>query len=384
MPFDSRKKSLKSRDPRIDVLRGVSILVVLLLHFDIAYRLSQGFFASLFSAKAVNAFARNGNYGVTIFFVISGFLITSMALSRFGELKNVSLRAFYSFRFARIIPTLLLIIGIVTLLAFCGLSIFANKPGTASMGATVVSLLTFTHNVLMERFGYFNYCLNVLWSLSVEEMFYFTFPILCVLLRKDRLLVAFWSIFILVGPIERARFAHNEIVALYGYFSCFDGIAIGCIAAVLRARLRLRHLTRAATRRLFCCLAAVLIAFVYLYAPIMDTVVWGVSVMALAVGVILVVSDSRSGLLGETGRLNTMSKPIRWLGKNSYELYLFHVVVLAVMKTLVTRRALTFYTKPLWFALFLVLSAIAAGVVARFYSEPWNRFLRAKLSPKNG
>jgi peptidoglycan/LPS O-acetylase OafA/YrhL len=42
------------------------------------------------------------------------------------------------------------------------------------MGLTVLSVVTFSHDLLMQQFGYSNYCLNVLWSLSVEEMFYFS------------------------------------------------------------------------------------------------------------------------------------------------------------------------------------------------------------------
>ncbi len=73
--------------------------------------MDRGFFADIFSAELMRRLCRNGNYGVTIFFVISGFLITSTTLSRFGDLKQVNLRTFYSFRFARIIPNLALMLA---------------------------------------------------------------------------------------------------------------------------------------------------------------------------------------------------------------------------------------------------------------------------------
>ena len=122
---ESRK--LNRRDHTIDFLRGISILLVLIHHFHLTYRIDQGFFADLFSVEFMRRLGRNGNYGVTIFFVISGFLITSTTLSRFGELKNVSLRSFYSFRFARIIPNLALMLGIVASLAWAGIDIFENN-----------------------------------------------------------------------------------------------------------------------------------------------------------------------------------------------------------------------------------------------------------------
>jgi peptidoglycan/LPS O-acetylase OafA/YrhL len=363
-----------ARNELVDVMRGVSILLVLILHFQIAYRLDQGFFATLLSEKFVRAVARNGNYGVTIFFVISGFLITSTALSRFGDLKNVRLPAFYSFRFARIAPNLALILVVVVPLAFAGVPGFANKPGSASLGATVFSLVTFSHNVMMQEFGYFNYCLNILWSLSVEEMFYFTFPLVCVLLRKDALIISLWTLVAIFAPIQRFHYRNNEIVALYGYMSCFDGIAIGCITAVLGRRLTLSAKTIRWTRYI----AIGVIVFVYLYKDIMANVVFGVTVVALSSGVILIGAKNDGSLLRPSG--NVVSKAVGWLGKNSYELYLFHIVVLALMKIAVKRSALGYFAKPLWFALFLGLSALVAGCISRFYSEPMNRLLRQAFS----
>jgi peptidoglycan/LPS O-acetylase OafA/YrhL len=363
-----------ARDCAIDLLRGIAILLVLVLHFNLAYRLNDGLFAALFSARVMDALVWNGNYGVTIFFAISGFLITSRSLSRYQRLQNVSFRDFYAFRFARIAPTLALILVIVVALSAAGVAIFANKPSSVSMPLTVLSIVTFTHNWLMEKFGYFNYCLNVLWSLSVEEMFYFTFPIVCVVLRKDALIVALWTAVAIFAPIQRSHYAQNEIVALYGYWSCFDGIAIGCIAAVLKPHLRISDILR----RLSVCLAAAGMAFIYFYKGIMDNVVHGVSAMALCTGIILLVhKDSAS--VSRFSR-NFVARPLRWLGSKSYELYLFHVVVLAIMRTFVNRANLGYYAKPLWFALFLAISALTAGCVSRFYSEPLNIFIRKHLS----
>jgi peptidoglycan/LPS O-acetylase OafA/YrhL len=111
---------LRTRDHRIDVLRDASILVVLILHFNLAYKLVISPFATVLSARLVNAVVWNGNYGVIVFFVISGYLITSTALRRFGNLGQVSTKAFYTFGFARIFPCLLLLLPIITVLAIAG------------------------------------------------------------------------------------------------------------------------------------------------------------------------------------------------------------------------------------------------------------------------
>jgi peptidoglycan/LPS O-acetylase OafA/YrhL len=363
------------RSEPIDLLRGFSILVVLLLHFHVAYDLFHGYFGPLLFVKFMRGLSRNGNYGVTIFFVVSGFLITSMSLSRFGQLRDVSLRAFYSFRFARIFPNLALVLAVVVPLGLGGVRFFANNPGTASMGTTVFCILTFTHNLLLEKFGYFNWCLNVLWSLSVEEMFYFTFPLFCVLLRKDALLLGFWAIFVVVGPIHRLHYANHEMVALYGYASCFDGIAIGCIAALLRERLHLSADLKFLTRGL----AIVMLAGVYLYKPILANVVFGVSLIALSAGTILM-GLPLSGQIGNSV-WGTVTSPLRWLGRNSYELYLFHAIILAFMNSLVPWGSMRYGTKLLWLVLYIVFSALVAEFISRLYSQPMNQLLRTLLAP---
>src|SRR5580698_11182640 len=96
------------RSARVDFLRGVAIFAVLALHFSLTYNLVKSPLAQLLPPAWIRAAVNNGNYGVTIFFVISGFLITSNNLRRYGELQRVRLRQFYALRFARIIPPLLL------------------------------------------------------------------------------------------------------------------------------------------------------------------------------------------------------------------------------------------------------------------------------------
>lgn len=336
----------------------------------------------MLSATFVEALARNGNYGVTLFFVISGYLITSTSLRRFGSLKQVSPTRFYAYRFARIVPCMVLVLTIITTLGVAGLPHFRSK-GPTSFFIADLSVLTFWHNVLMAKVGYFNYGLNILWSLSVEEVFYFTFPLLCLILRRPPWIVAVWIAAIVYGPIYRYRHADNEIRFLYGYFACFDGIAMGCCMALLARQPKMRQagFTSSAPRNVLQFLAAVLIAWIYLRKAIGDSPVFGPTLVAIGAAIFVFAEGWWPPLSGASSRIRW--EPIGWLGRHSYELYLFHIVVLALMRNIVDRGRLAPAQKPLWFAVFLVLSTMVAAAVARFYSEPLNQRLRALLIPRH-
>lgn len=361
------------RNYKIDFLRGIAILAVLILHFNISYHLDQSALNHIFSMDFIKAISSNGNYGVTIFFVISGFLITSTSLERYGTLGNVDALGFYIFRFARIMPCLLFVLGLISLFSFLHIPIFQNNANSTSFALGIFSVFTFWHNVLMEKIGYFNYCLNIFWSLSVEEIFYVVFPLLCLLLKKTKFILLFLITVIIISPIYRSHYTENEIVALYGYLSCFDAIAIGCVAAIIAQKIQLNGWLR----KVLLYSAGLFITEVYFYSGIMENVVLGVSLMAIGTAVFLISASSEKTTSNTvTGLFGRM---ICWFGKNSYELYLFHIVVLALMKEMVSRDALGGYTKLLWMALFLGVSVLVAGAISTFYSQPMNKKLRNLL-----
>ena len=83
-------------------VRGIAISLVLLLHFHLSYSLLDSPLAAVLPVVFIKSVAVNCNYGVTMFFVVSGYLITSTTLKRYGSLGNVDVRGFYAFRFARV------------------------------------------------------------------------------------------------------------------------------------------------------------------------------------------------------------------------------------------------------------------------------------------
>jgi len=363
-----------TRSARIDFLRGVAIFAVLLLHFSLTYQLVDSPLSLILPAALLRAAVTNGNYGVTMFFVISGFLITSNNLLRYGRLRSVDLRQFYAFRFSRIIPPLILALTVIVVPGLLGVPSFANGDGgngpPPSFFIAVLSVLTFWHNVLMEMVGYFNYCLNIYWSLSVEEVFYLTFPLACVLLKRNRYIVALCLAAIVFGPVYRGIHRDDELYFMYGYAACFDAIAFGCLAALLYGRFGIGRMAARFVR----VVSAAGLAAGY-FAGIDGHEVFGFSVVAFCTASLLVNAFDGPG----EGVRPAPTRIVCWLGRHSYELYLFHIIVLAAMRDAVPKGTLAYGYKLPYFALFLLLSGLMAGAVSRYIAEPSNAALRRVL-----
>jgi peptidoglycan/LPS O-acetylase OafA/YrhL len=305
-----------------------------------------------------------------MFFVVSGFLITSNAGLRWGKLSNVNASTFYRLRAARIIPCILLLLLIVNLLAFFQIKIFQNHSefgGPVSLWVVDLASLTFWMNVLMSHAGWLNYVLCVQWSLSIEEVFYLAFPVLCLLIRRENLLLSAWSLLIVLGPIWRATHQVSEYTELNSYLSCFDGIAFGCCAAVLSKRVRLPSRTIIPMQAL----VVSAMACFYLSQSIGNSAVYGVTLMAFGTAILLVVQSS-----APPARHSTPFEPVRFCGRLSYELYLFHLIILGGLRTIWFPETTPGGLKLLLMVAYLGLSAALGFLVSRFYSEPLNRHLR--------
>jgi peptidoglycan/LPS O-acetylase OafA/YrhL len=326
--------------------------------------------ASLFGWNFIHAVFRNGNYAVTMFFVISGFLITSNAERRWGGLSNIRVSTFYQFRAARIIPCLLLLLLTVNTLAALKVDIFENHSefgGPVSLWMVDLASLTFWMNVLMSHAGWLNYVFCVQWSLSIEEVFYVAFPVLCHLLRRDSLLFGAWAVFIVLGPIWRATHQVSEYTELNSYLSCFDGIAFGCCAAVLNKRIRLASWTVIPIQTS----VAITMAWFYLSWWIGETAVYGVTLMAFGTAILLVAQSH-----APPARNSPICEPVRFCGRLSYELYLFHLIILGGLRTICPPETTVGDWKLLLLIVYLGLSVALAFFVSRFYSEPLNRRVR--------
>ena len=237
------KSTLQSDDRKhldgIDLLRGLAIFFVLMNHINIRLLGADVLYTKYLYPQLVHLLVWNAQPGVQMFFAVSGFLITSISLRRWGSLSNISLRDFYLLRFARIAPLLFLLLAILSSLHFANVHHFVVTAETGGLGRALFAAITFHVNVLEARHGYLPANWDVLWSLSVEEMFYLFFPLVCRVFGRSKLFLAILLSFVALGPFGRTVFAQgNEIWEEYSYLGGMEGIACGCLTAVIVSRTR--------------------------------------------------------------------------------------------------------------------------------------------------
>ncbi|MDO3666330.1 acyltransferase family protein [Acinetobacter higginsii] len=360
----------------IDSLRCISIFLVLLHHFNIPYKLfDTSINFQVFGENITTLLARNGNYGVTMFFVISGYLITSHTIKRWGALHQINTRDFYISRFARIMPTLILLICLVNLFGAFELKPFMTQaPNGIVVAQSTVNLaaLTFWMNILIIENGWVNYALGVLWSLSVEEVFYLLFPLTALLFKKKPYFLFVCFALILFAPYFRyLHYGEESGAYLYHYFSSFDGIAFGCIAALIAPQLKLQAQTWLGLKYL----AIATMFIIYFSAPIKQNCIWGVSLFALATAIVIVANVANEHTTTQTQRF----KWLQAIGKNSYEIYLFHLIILGFFKLFYTPAVTEGNIKLILLLVYFVLAIGLGAFIARYFSNPLNRTIRQRL-----
>lgn len=361
------------RNYKIDILRGISILLVLIHHFNIPYKLHDTFLGIPIGGESLSTLiARNGNYGVTMFFVISGFLITQHTLQRSGSLAQIKLKDFYIRRIARIMPCLVLLVAMVSVLGSLGLQPFINQSPNGvevSYAVTVLSALSFWMNLLIIEYGWVNYALGVLWSLSVEEVFYLAFPVLCLGLGRGKGFIVFLLAVIAYAPYFRAlHFGEESGAYLYHYFSSFDGIAIGCLTAMYA-----QHFKAAIYNpKVIVAVTAFLMTALYFYAPIKEVSTWGISVCALLTALLILCFTQ--DLKVKPTSYTTQS--LVWIGRRSYEMYLFHLIILGLMKVVYFPKETVAAEKLMLLPVYFIAVFILSWAIEKYYSTPLNLKIR--------
>lgn len=346
--------------PALDGLRAISVMIVAISHAG---------FTSI-----------PGGFGVSVFFFLSGFLITTLLLGEHAKTGTIDIRQFYIRRFLRLMPPLL-----VTLAVAYGLFFLGVIDGAVSWAGLASQVFYFANyfSIFMDGGNHIPAGTGVLWSLAVEEHFYIIFPVLMLVLlqkSKDRRLIAgvlgavciavlLWRFYLVGSPgfiAERTYYATDTRV---------DSIIFGCILA-----LAFNPLDAKAPQR-------------------MTWMHW--LVMALALGTLMATFLVRNGVFRETVRYTLQGLAlmplfycaIRWsnqlpfawlntkwlmvLGTYSYAIYLIHHVAIMAL----TQNIPQLTGRPLLTFFFAMTLAIGFAALIDKYVDPYFRMLRQRYRP---
>ena len=341
--------------PQFDGLRGLAILSVLIGH--------SGFLEALPHAGMLE-YTR---FGVDLFFVLSGFLITGILTDSRGSQHYF--RNFYARRALRIWPLYYLVLFV----AFVVAPLFAP-----SMRPTAVSVwpafVFYVQNIVFAYRSTYPFGLGATWSLAVEEQFYLTWPVLVFLLKKRTLAVVSVLLVVMSLSLRLWFHFHGAPLGFVHFFtiSRLDAIAFGSLAALwLRSPscTLVRWRTHAYQFLVFG-MAGTILARVLMHR---NSSTVGYTFLAFTFTGLLgisLASDPRSSLLGRS----LSAGWLRYIGRISYGIYLLHYPLFILWARFI--GSLGFYqTHKLagnlaGFAGQIALATMAASISWRFFEEP--------------
>ena len=336
--------------PEIDGLRALAVSLVILCHLGIT-----GF--------------SGGYVGVDIFFVISGFLITNLLINEYqnnlvdSKRGWISFRNFYLRRIKRIVPMALTVI--VAALIYSYLNYSQARFSQVRNDAIWASLFGANIHYMQESLNYFQQAQSVsllqhYWSLAVEEQFYLVFPALFLLVARIKVKAKSWLIapLVVVAVISLASLVRAITTAnpTQSYFDSFDRAYELGIGALLALVLALRKFSLDNVSSNLLSIAGIAcVAFSVLNFDSGSSFP-GASALVPTIGAVLILfSETNSAKLSIVG--STLArKPLVFIGKLSYSIYLWHWLVMIVVKDQVSGSPL--FINTLIIAVTLLLSII--------------------------
>lgn len=307
--------------PSLDGLRTVAVGIVLAAHGGVPW-------------------FRSGGTGVDIFFVLSGFLITTILSTEWARTGSISFRNFYARRMLRLAPALFLTGAFVA----AGMMWLEGRfPGTELAFA-----LSYTANWALALYNYQLTWLNHCWSLAVEEQFYLIWPLLIVALErtgrgpaaKARLLIG-GALVIAVYRASLVGVVTDERIN-FGLDMRMDTLMTGAALAYFVQSLPGGRLPDAASRWLGRLLAPLGLAGIFL---VINTVTWyspwmgWIGYVLVGSAALLIIADLVAGSHSLLAR-PLMWKPMVFIGKISYGLYLIHLPVYYIVEKLIPEAPL--------------------------------------------
>ncbi len=311
----SRLNARSGYMPQLDTLRALAIFTVLLQHW-------------LPAGHPLRILSTWGALGVYLFFVLSGFLITDILLRGKDAIDSGQasagwvLRQFYIRRFLRIFP-----IYYLALLVGCALDLPQMRDAWA------------WHAAYLSNFWLANLPADVnpgpaggFWTLAIEEQFYLIWPLLILMIPR-RWMFPSITLITLSSPVM-SYFAYSNHRWNFTYMTPFAFQYFGAGALLATARWPDSPVGEKTLRRLFWIVGiAAVLAVAMIGKPVQTWEKWAVLLgrpMSLAIIFAALVGTCAAGVAGWAGRIIELP-PLRYVGKISYGIYVYHMMVLAVV-----------------------------------------------------
>ncbi|WP_292729571.1 acyltransferase family protein [Microbacterium sp. UBA837] len=301
----------QTRIKALDGLRGIAVLLVIAGHSMRAAQIDM---------PPALAFLEQGGRGVTIFFVLSGFLITSILVNEFDRSGRISLKAFYVRRAFRILPAFYAFLIVIGVLSLAGTFVQVTLPQLLAAGLFVWNYAPVDGT----------WWLGHTWSLAIEEQFYLLWPLVLVLF-KPRIAIRIAVAVILASPLIRLAqyflFPETREQISVMFHTRADALMVGCLLALLIGHARWDRIMPAIARwwpaYVIFLVAIAPPAKAYLQGVWDLTVGWSIEQLCVA-GIICAAIALPNSLI--TRGLSW--KPLTWIGLISYALYLWQQLFL--------------------------------------------------------
>jgi peptidoglycan/LPS O-acetylase OafA/YrhL len=369
--------------PALDGVRGVAIALVVLFHYPWGVRHP----GNLFGNNPVHG----GFLGVDAFFVLSGFLITTLLLQEHARFGRVSLRHFYARRALRLLPALAVVLLIAVFLHFTLPTGDPNRPETGGLLGVLFYVANWVNTYRPKALG----ITADTWSLAIEEQFYLVWPIILVFLLRRRVRTGAIAVITALGAVASAAWcawywydrlggrAPNDFVAFVRGLGRFDvwnrvyfgsdtrasTLLVGSLTAIVVFALLPRlgpgvraWFTVAVVGALVVCALIVSSARVALsgWLPEWGFLTFSVSTAVVVAGLVVV----PRGVLARAFAIT----PLAWLCRRSYAVYLYHQLVFMYL-----RRSRVHLVPELSFVFQLVVILGVAELSHRLVEAPMLR-----------
>ena len=373
--------------PNLNGLRFIAALMVIVHHieqFKSIYGLPNNF-----SSTTIKIF---GELGVVLFFVLSGFLITYLLLTEESQTGSILIRNFYVRRILRIWPLYFLIV-ILALLVLPNIPLFVlpdydRAEVYRDLAGKIFLYLFFLPNLVAPLFGIVPYA-SLTWSIGTEEQFYLTWPVLLKNIKKYRRLL---MLLILFGYLLVARALYSsrtdflpfkyELTAFWSTFN-IDCMAIGgFFALLLHAKSDFLKFFQNKYFFYFALIFTSVLLYRGIYFPVLTVNEIKFEYLykefyALWFGIIILNFASNPEIM-----ISLETKILKYLGKVSYGLYMYHPISIVLILNLLLFFGQT--SDWLLYPLSLLMTIFVAGISYKYFESYFLKFKEIYSSVPSG